>query len=130
MYSNQTVSDMVEEVLMRQARFRAAQNGECFEGAMNEVLDSEAGRQLRELGNGEHCDKKAADWQKEIAVERTQRFLNHFTQPIVSETTDVPPAKVAEHHYSWLESYLERLKSKEERKEYHELLEQEFELLK
>ncbi len=129
MYSNQTVSEMVEEVLMRQARYRTVQRGECFEQAMKEVLKSEAGRQLRELGNGEHHGKKAAEWQKEIAVERTQRLLAHFAQPTANEASDGSPRE-AEPHYSWLESYLERLKGKEERKEYYALVEQELELLK
>lgn len=130
MHSNQTVSQMVEEVLMRQARFRAAQSGECLEGAMKEVLQSEAGRQLRDLGNGEYCDKKAAEWQKDLIVERTQQLLAHFTQPVVSGTSEVPQSPVAERNYSWLESYLERLKGKEARQEYYESWEQELEDLK
>ncbi len=130
MRSDQTVSEMVEEVLMRQAQSHAAQSGECFEQSMKEVLKSEAGQQLRELGDGEHRAKKAAEWQKEIAVERTQRLLAHFVQPPVSGSSDVPTSRAADRHYSWLESYLERLKGKEERKEYYALVEQELELLK
>jgi hypothetical protein len=48
-----------------------------------------------------------------------------------------PSAKTNEHtvepedeDYSWVQSYLARLKGKEEREEYYALLEQELELLK
>jgi hypothetical protein len=38
------VADMADEVLARQVRLRAEQTGEPFEGALEAVLGTEAGR--------------------------------------------------------------------------------------
>ena len=61
---------MTEEVLARQATTRAEQTGESFGQAMRTVLDTEAGEQLRELGDGPHRHERAEDWQASIARER------------------------------------------------------------
>ena len=54
MQREQTVSEMAEEVLVRQAKSLADRIGQPFERALEIVADTEAGRQLRELANGEH----------------------------------------------------------------------------
>ncbi len=54
MREDQTVLEMVEEVLARQAKAQADRTGRSFEGALEVVADTEAGRQLRELAKGEH----------------------------------------------------------------------------
>lgn len=59
MQQDQTVSEMAEEVLMRQAKALAHRRGHSLEDARQAVLDTEAGRQLRDLANGEHRHKKA-----------------------------------------------------------------------
>ena len=46
MQKNQRVADMAVEVLTRQAETRAQQTGEAFEDAFEDVLKTEAGRQL------------------------------------------------------------------------------------
>ena len=102
MYSEQTVSEMVEEVLAHQAQGRAHRSGQSLVDARQAVVDTEAGRQLRELANVEHRHEKAQDWQVIVLRER-----------------------VEERHYTWLESYGERLEGKESRAEYHALLEKE-----
>jgi hypothetical protein len=99
---DQTVYEMAEAVLERQARALVARTGQPFKYAMETVTGTAAGRQLRELAEGEHRDEKAAEWQASL-----------------------PWKRIEERHYSWLESYMEWLKGKEARAEYHALLEEE-----
>jgi hypothetical protein len=68
----QTVSDMVDEVLLRQARARAARTGEHLEEALRAILQTEAGRQLRTLREGPHRVSRAKDWQEDIARAREE----------------------------------------------------------
>jgi hypothetical protein len=98
----QTVSEMAEEVLDRQAKALAAQTGQSFEATRKEVADTPAGRQLRELAEGEYRELRAAEWQASLPWKRAE-----------------------ERHYSWLESYVEWLEGKEARSQYHALLEEE-----
>jgi len=70
MESNQNVSDMADEVLTRQAKARAEQTGETFEEALAAVLNTEAGRQLRNLRKGPHRDKRADEWQENLTRKR------------------------------------------------------------
>jgi hypothetical protein len=72
MRKKQKVADMAEEVLARQARTRADRTGEPFEDALGVVLETEAGRQLRELCDGPHRDKGAQEWQESLARERAE----------------------------------------------------------
>ena len=101
MRSEQTVSEMIEEVLTRQAKALLEQTGQSLEAALEAVSKTDAGRQLSELANGEHRDQRAREWQEGLALKRAE-----------------------EHHYSWLEGFLERLESKEARAEYYTLLEE------
>ena len=107
MSPEQTVSEMVEEVLTRQARALAARTGRPLEAALEEVADTEAGRQLRELADSEYRAHRAAEWQANLPWKRAE-----------------------ERHYSWLESYMEWLEGKEARSQYHALLEEELASLK
>jgi ketosteroid isomerase-like protein len=68
----QNVSDMVDEVLVRQARERAARTGERLEEALAAILETEAGRQLSKLREGPHRAARANDWQEDIAREREE----------------------------------------------------------
>jgi hypothetical protein len=116
---DQTVFEMVEEVLARQARALADKTGQPFERALEIVADTEAGRQLRELSNGEHRYEKAQDWQARILWERAEERLMHI---IASEDL---PRFVADRPYPWVEGYLEWVEGKEARAGYHALLEEE-----
>ena len=49
MPDEQSVADMVDEVLARQAAYRASQTGESFEDALETVIETVSGRQLQEL---------------------------------------------------------------------------------
>jgi hypothetical protein len=52
MQKDQTVSEMTEEVLVRQAKDLAHRSGRSLEEARQAVSDTEAGRQLKDLANG------------------------------------------------------------------------------
>ena len=122
MRADQTVAEMAEEVLARQAKAMVAQTGELFESALEAVASTEAGQQLRELANGDHRHEKAQDWQGSLLAERAEgRRLMDLGIP--SENT--LSRFVSERHYSWVENYMEWLKGKEERPEYYALLEEE-----
>jgi hypothetical protein len=72
MYNNQRVGDIAVEVLARQARVRAEQTGEPFEGALKAVLETEAGRQLGELRDGPFRDEGAQQWQEDLPQKRAE----------------------------------------------------------
>jgi hypothetical protein len=110
---------MAQEVLARQAKALADRTGQPFERALEIVADTEAGRQLRELANGEHRFEKARNWQASVLWERAEKRLMHH---IASDTLS---RFVAERPYSWVEGYMEWLEGKEERAGYHRLLEEE-----
>jgi hypothetical protein len=122
MRPEQSVTEMAEEVLARQAKVMLAKTGQTFESALEAVASTEAGQQLRELANGEHRHKKARDWQVSVFAERVEGRLMHLGG-VASENTLL--RFVAERHHSWVENYMEWLKGKEERPEYHALLEEE-----
>jgi hypothetical protein len=102
MRPEQTVSEMAEEVLNRQAKALVSQTQQPFEAALGAVADTEAGRQLRELAESAYREQRAAQWQASLPWRRAE-----------------------ERHYSWLESYMNWLEGKEARSEYHALLEEE-----
>ena len=54
MRQDQTVSEMAREVLARQAKSLARGSRRSLEEASRAVSDTEAGRRLRDLANGEH----------------------------------------------------------------------------
>jgi hypothetical protein len=110
---------MAEEVLMRQAKALAHRSGDSLEDARQAVSDTEAGRHLRDLANGEHRHEKAKEWQGSVFWDRAEERLMHH---IGSETLS---RFVAERHYSWVVGYMEWLEGKEERAHYHALLEEE-----
>jgi hypothetical protein len=123
MRADQTVAEMAEEVLARQAKAMVAQTGELFESALEAAASTEAGQQLRELANGEHRLEKAQDWQGSALEERAEGRRLMGLGGIASENT--LSNFVSERHYSWVENYTEWLKGKEERPAYYALLEEE-----
>jgi len=70
MSQDQTVSEMVERILLRQARRLADRTGMPLEDALQTVAATEAGAQLRELGEGEHRHEQARRWQANLRFER------------------------------------------------------------
>jgi CheY-like chemotaxis protein len=72
--AEQTVSEMVVEVLARQAEALSERTGQTFEDAFADVLKTPAGRRLGELVDGPHRHERAAEWQADlIAVREAQR---------------------------------------------------------
>jgi hypothetical protein len=121
MRADETVAEMAEEVLSRQAKAMVAQTGESFESALEAVSSTHAGQQLRNLANGEHRHEMAQDWQGSVFAERAEGRLRDLGS--TSESTLSRFA--AECHYSWVENYMEWLEGKEDRAQYHALLEEE-----
>jgi len=72
MQKDQRVADMAIDVLARQAGARAQWTGEAFEEALKAVLQTEAGRQLKELRDGPHRDEGAQRWQEDLARTRDE----------------------------------------------------------
>jgi hypothetical protein len=72
MQENQRVSDMTLEVLARQASTRSNRMGEPFEEALEAVLQTDAGRRLRELSEGPHRYESAHQWQDDLPQKRAK----------------------------------------------------------
>ena len=72
MLQNQSVSEMATEVLARQAGARAKHTGESLEEALRAVLQTEAGRRLGQLRDGDHRDERADQWQPNLPRERAE----------------------------------------------------------
>jgi hypothetical protein len=62
MRPEQTVSEMAQEILLRQARALAQRTGEPLLEAREVVLETPAGRQLEELRCGPHQDEEMRYW--------------------------------------------------------------------
>ena len=118
-HRDQTIYEMVEEVLTNQAKSLAERTGQAFESALEVVADTEAGQQLRELASGEHRHKKAREWQASVRYERAEQQLMHlFGSDVLSRLS-------GERQSSWVAGYLEWLEGKEARTPYHALLVEE-----
>jgi hypothetical protein len=77
MRAEQTVSEMVVEVLARQADNLAYRSDQPFQEAFDEVRKTEAGQQLAELAEGPHRHEKAIYWQANLLFERTSEQAGH-----------------------------------------------------
>ena len=55
---------------MRQAEALSHRSGQSLEDATQAVSDTQAGRQLRDLANGEHRHEKARSWQAGVFWDR------------------------------------------------------------
>lgn len=118
MQQEQTVSEMAREVLARQAEALARRSGRSLEEASQAVSETEAGRQLRDLANGEHRHEKAREWQAGAFWDRAEERLMHLYG------SEALSRLAVEGHCSWLEGYPERLEGKEQRARYYALLEE------
>ncbi len=85
MSDDRSVDEMASEVLMRQAKTRAERTGESLEEAMEAVLNTEAGAQLRELRDVPHDEESVEEWQvgmaRERAQERAEDLGEHLDEP-------------------------------------------------
>ena len=82
---DRSVEEMANEVLMRQAKVRADRTGESIEEAMEAVLNTEAGTQLKELRDVPHDEESVEEWQvsmaRERAEERAEDLGDHLEEP-------------------------------------------------
>lgn len=78
MRRDQTVSQMAEEALMRQAKALSHRSRQTLEDASQAVSVTEAGRQLRDLANGKHRHEKAQAWQAGVYWDRAEERLMRF----------------------------------------------------
>ena len=77
MRAEQTVKEMAQEVLWRQARALAQRTGAPFVEALEEVLETPAGRQLEELRGGPHQEEETRYWQANLLFERVSEQAGH-----------------------------------------------------
>jgi len=77
MRAEQTVSEMAQVVLWRQARALAQRTGESFVEALEAVVETPAGMQLEELRCGAHQDEEARYWQANLLFERVSEQAGH-----------------------------------------------------
>ena len=90
MRDDQTVAEMANEVLMRQAKARADRNGEPIEEAMRAVVGTEAGRQLADLRDGPHGEEGVEGWQVGIARERARERAMALSERLEEEVSEHP----------------------------------------
>jgi hypothetical protein len=83
--NDRSVEEMAHEVLMRQAKARADRTGESIEEALETVLNTEAGTQLKELRDAPHGEESVEEWQvgmaRERAEERAEDLGDHLDEP-------------------------------------------------
>ena len=77
MRAEQTVKEMAQEVLWRQARTLAQRTGGPFVEALEAVLETPAGHQLEELRCGPHQDEETRYWQANLLFERVSEQAGH-----------------------------------------------------
>ena len=77
MRAEQTVKEMAQEVLSRQAMALARRTGGPFVEALAAVLETPAGRQLEELMCGVHQDEQTRYWQANLLFERVSEQAGH-----------------------------------------------------
>ena len=89
MREDKSVAEMANEVLMRQAKIRSDRIGEPIEVAMEPVLNTEAGKQLRELRDGPHAEERVEEAQVGAARERAQKRVEELGKRL-EEDPEVP----------------------------------------
>jgi hypothetical protein len=78
---DRSVEEMANEVLMRQAKARADRSGESIEEALEAVLNTEPGTQLRELRDVPHDEESVKEWQASMARERAEDLGDYLEEP-------------------------------------------------
>ena len=82
MRAEQTVNEMAQVVLWRQARALAQRTGEPLLEALEAVLKTLAGRQLEELRGGPHQDEETRYWQANLLFKRVSEQAGHPVHPV------------------------------------------------
>jgi hypothetical protein len=82
MRAEQTVSEMAQETLLRQARTLTQRTGGPFVEALEAVVETPAGRQLEELRCGAHQGEEARYWQANLRFARVSEQAGHPLHPV------------------------------------------------
>ena len=82
MRAEQTVNEMVQVVLWRQAKAQAQRTGAPLVEALEGVLETPAGGQLEELRSGPHQEKEARYWQANLLFERVSERAGDPVPPV------------------------------------------------
>ena len=82
MHAEQTVSEMAQEVLWRQARALAQRTGAPLLEALEAVVETPAGLQLEELRGGPHQEEEARYWQANLLFERVSEQAGDPVHPV------------------------------------------------
>jgi hypothetical protein len=82
MRAEQTVNEMAQEALSRQAMAQAKRTGEPLLEALKAVLETPAGRQLEELRCGPHQEEEARYWQANLLFERVSEPAGRPVHPV------------------------------------------------
>jgi hypothetical protein len=77
MRAEQTVNEMADEVLSRQARAQVQRTGQSHASARAAVIQTPAGRQLEELRCGVHQYKEVRYWQANLLFKRVSEQAGH-----------------------------------------------------
>jgi hypothetical protein len=85
MRAEQTVEEMAEEGLSRQARALAKRTGEPLVETLAAVLETPGGRQLEELRYGPHRHEEVRYWQANLLFERVSEQAGHPVHPAKEE---------------------------------------------
>jgi hypothetical protein len=79
MRAEQTVNEMAQVVLWRQAKAQAQRTGQSHASARAAVLETPAGRQLEELRSSAHQHEQARYWQANLLFKRVSE---QASQPV------------------------------------------------
>ncbi len=85
-----TVAELAEEVLLRQARYRAEERGELLEDAVVAVINTTAGRVLAKLADGPYRNLSPEEWQARIAEQREEDYRD---RRMICDYLENPPAR-------------------------------------
>jgi hypothetical protein len=77
MRAEQTVNEMVQVVLWRQARALSQRTGQSHASARAAVVETPAGRQLEELRCGAHQHEEVRYWQANLLFKRMSEQAGH-----------------------------------------------------
>ena len=77
MRAEQTVGEMAQETLLRQARDLAQRNAEPLDEALEAVVETPAGVLLEELRSGPHQEEEARYWQANLLFARVSEQARH-----------------------------------------------------
>jgi hypothetical protein len=77
MRAEQTVNEMAQVVLWRQAKAQAQRTGQTHASARAAVIQTPAGRQLEELRSGAHQHEEVRYWQANLLFNRVSEQASH-----------------------------------------------------